>query len=211
VVWSPLYAVVDVEACARAGRSPAETAAAFAGGGARLMQVRAKTLDSGAFVDLTRQVVRLAGADVTVVVNDRADVAIVAGAGGVHVGQGDLPPSAVRRLVGSSVVVGLSTHTVEQAAAALDDPVDYIAIGPVFGTATKDTGYAPVGLDLVRQVAALTGPRGVRLVAIGGITLDRAGDVMAAGADAVCVISDLLRDAPASRVEAFLQALGERK
>ena len=210
MTWSPLYAVVDVEACARAGRDPVETAAAFAGGGARLIQLRAKALGSGAFVTLAREVVQRAGTEVTVIVNDRADVAAVAGAGGVHVGQDDLPPSAVRRLVGDAATVGLSTHTVEQAAAALDEPVDYIAVGPVFGTTTKDTGYAAVGLDLVRRVAALARPRGVRLVAIGGITLDRAADVVAAGADAVCVISDLLRDAPAARVEAYLEKLGAR-
>lgn len=210
MIRSPLYAVVDVDACARADRSPEAVAQAFVAGGARWLQLRAKELAGAAFLDLAQAVVKAAGPEVTVVVNDRADVAVLAGAAGVHVGQDDLRPREVRQLIGPAAVVGLSTHSVAQAEAALDDDVSYLAIGPVFETATKDTGYTPVGLEMVSRVASLTRARGVPLVAIGGITLERAPSVLAAGADAVCVIGDLLRGAPSDRVREYLDALEGR-
>jgi thiamine-phosphate pyrophosphorylase len=124
------------------------------------------------------------------------------------VGQDDLPPAAVRLVAGPAAMVGLSTHTREQCDAALREPIDYVAIGPVFGTGTKATGYDAVGLDVVREAARRTGP-GMPLVAIGGITLDRATSVVAAGAQSVAVISDLLATGdPARRVREFLRALG---
>ena len=149
-------------------------------------------------------------------VNDRADIARLAGAGGVHVGQEDLSPAAVRTIVGADAVVGLSTHTEAQIDAGVAEPVSYIAVGPVFGTATKKTGYTAVGLDRVRYAAAAIGrgrfpeggPRGV--IAIGGITLDLATEVVRAGAAAVAVITDLLATGdPESRVRAYLTRLGE--
>jgi thiamine-phosphate pyrophosphorylase len=145
------------------------------------------------------------------IVNDRPDIARLSGAAGVHVGQDDLAPAAVRAIVGPDAIVGFSTHTVAQIAAAVVEPVDYIAIGPVFGTATKDTGYDAVGLDRVgvaamavaRAASGRPAPRAV--VAIGGITLDCATDVIRAGADAVAVISDLLRTGdPRARVREYL-------
>jgi thiamine-phosphate pyrophosphorylase len=202
-----LYAVVDVEACARAGRAPVPVALAFIDAGVRLLQVRAKVLGAGALLELSRQVVG-AAAQARVIVNDRPDIAVLAGAGGVHVGQDDLSAEDARRILGPDRWVGVSTHTIEQARRALDEPVDYIAIGPVFHTGTKDTGYAAVGLDRIRAVAALARPRGVPVVAIGGITLQRAPDAIDAGASSVCVISDLLNGVPGARARAFLQALG---
>jgi thiamine-phosphate pyrophosphorylase len=187
----PLYAVLDVDACARAGCAPHDAAAAFQRAGVSLIQVRGKSIGAAALLDLTRAVIREGPA--RVIVNDRPDVARIAGAGGVHVGQDDLLPSDVRAIVGPEPWVGLSTHTLEQARLALDEPIDYLAIGPVFETGTKATGYQAVGLDLVRRVALLAEPRGVPVVAIGGITLERTPSVLAAGAAAVCVISDLLR------------------
>jgi thiamine-phosphate pyrophosphorylase len=181
---------------------------AFIRAGVRLLQVRGKTLGAAALLDVSRQVVDAAGRDVRVIVNDRPDVAVLAGAGGVHVGQDDLSPADARRLVGAERWVGVSTHTVEQARRALDEPIDYLAIGPVFATGTKDTGYDAVGLALVGDVAALARPRGIPVVAIGGITLGRAADVVAAGADSVCVISDLLKEDPGARAEAFIRLLG---
>ncbi len=127
-------------------------------------------------------------------------------AAGVHIGQDDLPPLAARRLLGEGAVVGLSTHNVAQVERALREPISYLAVGPVFGTRSKDTGYAAVGLELVGNAARRAGE--LPVVAIGGITLDNARSVIDAGAAAVAVISDLLLDRdPRSRTQAFLQRL----
>ncbi|MBZ5556895.1 MAG: thiamine phosphate synthase [Acidobacteriia bacterium] len=149
---------------------------------------------------------RAAGA--TFIVNDRADIAALAGADGVHVGQDDLSPRHVRRVVGDTAIVGLSTHTLEHVDLALDEPISYFAIGPVFGTATKATGYDPIGLDRVAEAARRGRARGLPLVAIGGITLDRAPAVIEAGAASVAVISDLLDGGePEARVRAYTERL----
>ena len=124
-------------------------------GGARWLQLRAKTAASGAFLDLAIRVREIAHADGAIlVINDRADIARLAGADGVHVGQDDLSPGAARAIAGAGAVVGFSTHTEAQIDAAVTQPVSYIAVGPVFGTATKDTGYTRVGLELVSYAAA---------------------------------------------------------
>jgi thiamine-phosphate pyrophosphorylase len=141
----------------------------------------------------------------SVIVNDRADLALASGAAGVHVGQDDLAPSAVRRLVGDAAIVGYSTHDVRQVDAAVREPLTYVAVGPVFGTRTKDTGYAAVGLDLVRAAHDLA--HGVPVVAIGGITLDTAPSVIAAGAACVAVIGDLLVGDPRARVAMYIDRL----
>jgi thiamine-phosphate pyrophosphorylase len=140
-----------------------------------------------------------------VLVNDRPDIALMSHAAGVHVGQDDLPPAVARRLLGTTAVVGCSTHTNEQIDEAAAEPVNYVAIGPVFGTRTKDTGYGAVGLAQV--AAARQRSRGLPVVAIGGITLETAPSVWAAGASSVAVISDLLGGGnPAGRVRAYLEA-----
>lgn len=129
-------------------------------------------------------------------------------ADGVHVGQNDLSPAAVRTILSGERFVGRSTHTFAQFDAALLEPVTYVAVGPVFGSTTKDTGYDPIGLDMVRQAASRARSRGLPLVAIGGITLDRAADVIAAGATAVAVIGDLLStNDPETRVRQYLRQL----
>jgi thiamine-phosphate pyrophosphorylase len=134
------------------------------------------------------------------------DVAAICGAGGVHVGQEDLPPADARALLGPGAIVGFSTHSPAQVAAALGQPISYVAVGPVFGTQTKATGYDAVGLDLVAHAARQAGRRPV--VAIGGITIDNAADVLAAGATQVAVISDLLKTGdPAARVREYLRRL----
>ena len=149
-----------------------------------------------------------APAGAQVIVNDRADVAALASAAGVHVGQDDLSPDAVRRLMGPDRIVGFSTHTVVQLDHAVQQPVTYVAVGPIFGTASKNTGYDPVGLALVEAAAARARPRGLQVVAIGGITLERAADVIRAGADSVAIISDLLTSGdPRARVREFLRTL----
>jgi thiamine-phosphate pyrophosphorylase len=199
-----LCVICDADACARVGWTVPDFAAACLDGGATFLQIRAKTASPRTFLDIAEAVVRrAAGARALIVVNDRADIARMADAGGVHVGQDDLSPSAVRALVGEAACVGLSTHTEDQIDEAVAQPIDYLAIGPVFATATKATGYDAVGLPRVSAAAA----RGVPLVAIGGITLDNAADVVRAGATAVAVISDLAVSDPAARVRAFLNRL----
>lgn len=145
-----------------------------------------------------------------VIVNDRADLAGMSGAAGVHVGQEDLPPAMARQLLGRDAIVGVSTHSVSQIAAVVREPISYIAVGPVFGTHTKDTGYHPVGLDLVSTAVRLA--EGTPVVAIGGITLENAKSVLDAGAASVAVIRDLLATHdPAGRTLAYLQRLAQHR
>jgi thiamine-phosphate pyrophosphorylase len=205
LILPPLYAVLDSDVAARFGWTIPDLARACLEGGARLLQVRGKHLTSAELLRVATAVVELGqphGAQV--IVNDRADVARLAGAAGVHVGQDDLSPADVRRVAGERAIVGLSTHTRDQIANAAGSSADYIAVGPVFGTQTKDTGYEAVGLDLVRAGAAAGKP----VVAIGGITLERAEAALAAGATSVAVISDLVSHGdPGARVRAFLDRL----
>lgn len=208
LVAHPLYAIVDAELCASAGRAPLDVARAMIAGGARVIQVRAKTWESGALADLCLAVAETArDAGALTIVNDRADIAVIASASGVHVGQEDLAPRHARRIVGAGAVVGVSTHTDAQVRAALGDEVSYLAIGPVFATSTKRTGYDAVGLAMVRHAAGLAGARGLPVVAIGGITLETARSVVEAGAAAVAVIGDLMDGDPEVRVRAYLRAL----
>lgn len=184
---------------------PVDLARRFFDAGARLLQLRAKDAPAGQFLawaDAICAAARSCGA--TVIINDRVDIALMAGAHGVHVGQDDMPPEAVRAIVPAGFLIGLSTHTAAQVAAAAAAPIDYLAIGPVFGTATKDTGYAAVGLPMVETAARAAGGRPV--VAIGGITLDNARPVKDAGASSVAVISDLLAAGdPAARIRQYLR------
>ena len=207
-----LYAILDADVAAVRGWTLPELARACFEGGARLVQVRAKTAASGWLLQVTDEIQAAAAAcGARVVVNDRADVAALARAAGVHVGQDDLPPAAARRVAGANAVVGLSTHSPAQIRQALAEPIDYLAVGPVFGTATKDTGYAAVGLELVREAAALAAAarHPPPVVAIGGITLERAAEVIAAGAAAVAVIGDLFATGdPRTRARAFVDRLG---
>jgi thiamine-phosphate pyrophosphorylase len=138
-------------------------------------------------------------------VNDRADVAALCGADGVHLGQEDLPPEKAQRLLGASSIIGYSTHNREQVIQAARLPVDYIAVGPIFPTATKQDPDPVVGVELIAEARRVTGKP---LVAIGGITLENAPAALAAGASAVAVISDLLA-APdiETRARQYLAAL----
>ena len=202
---------MDVEVAVRAGWVPTDLARAFLDGGATVIQLRAKQLHSSAYLELADVVVALARAYLaTIIVNDRADIALMSAAAGVHVGQDDLPAAAARQLLGERAVIGFSTHTVAQIERAVREPITYVAVGPVFGTASKDTGYAAVGLDLVGAAARLADKTPV--VAIGGITLHNAQSVIAAGASAVAVIGDLLvGNDPSGRTRAFVQRLAENR
>lgn len=196
---------------ARSGWTVSALADAYLAGGARFIQIRCKDAPSRAFLAVCEDVVARAHASgAMLIVNDRADVARLSGADGVHLGQDDLEPADARRIVGGSAVIGLSTHSPDQVRAATRLAVDYIAVGPVFGTPTKDTGYREVGTHGVAEAAAILRGAGgdTPLVAIGGITLERARGVMAAGAASVAVISDLLSTGdPEARVREYLQAL----
>lgn len=205
---TPLYAIADVEVCAAAGCDVADLARAWAEAGVSVVQLRAKTLDGAACLAAADRLQRvLAGTGTSLVVNDRVDVA-AAVAAGVHLGQQDLPAGEARRLLGPGAIIGRSTHTPDELARALAEPVTYVAFGPVFPTATKRNPDPVVGLEGVAAAARSAHAAGLPLVAIGGITLATAPSVIAAGADAVAVIGDLVRgpDDPSSRARRFLAA-----
>jgi len=199
----PLYPIVDVDVCRLRGLDPLAVLDAFLAGGGRFIQLRDKTTRTGSLVALADAAVsRARAAGARLIVNDRADVAKLAGADGVHVGQDDLPVDDIRRIVGPDAIVGLSTHDETQIDRGVSTSADYLAVGPIYGTSTKDTGYSARGLELVGYAVAHAHDRPV--VAIGGITLDRVPEVLAAGAASVAVISGLLAGDPAERVRSFL-------
>ncbi len=204
-----LYAIVDVDLAAAAGWTARDLTAAYLAGGARLLQLRAKQMPSGPLLELASRLSEDArAASARLIVNDRADLAVLADAHGVHVGQDDLSPEDARRLVGPDLLLGLSTHSPAQVDLALGGPLSYVAVGPIFDTRTTDTGYAAVGVELIR--AAVTRAEAWRLpvVAIGGITLGRAHECLRAGAASVAVITDLLSADPEARVREWITTLG---
>jgi thiamine-phosphate pyrophosphorylase len=199
---SPLYVILDREATR--GRDLGDVLEAVLAGGCRFVQLREK---SRALAEVWPQAralrARSAAAGATFIVNDRVDLALALDADGVHVGQEDLPPAVARRLLRPGMVLGVSTHDEEQADQAIRDGADYVAVGSMFPTTTK-SGFQLVGPDLLRRVRARTT---APLVAIGGITEDNVAPVMAAGADAVAVISAVCG---ASDPEAAVRRLLER-
>jgi thiamine-phosphate pyrophosphorylase len=183
-----LYPVTDRRL---SGLSHAEQVARLCEGGARLVQLREKHLPPREFYREALEAVRVARSfGAKLIVNDRADVALAAGADGVHLGQDDMPPGAARALLGGAALVGFSTHNVAQASEAAALPVSYVAVGPVFGTSSKENPDPVVGLEGVRRAREAVGR--ARLVAIGGITAETAPSVIEAGADSVAVIGALL-------------------
>jgi thiamine-phosphate pyrophosphorylase len=214
VTLHPFYAIVDHDLAHAHGWTVPALARACLDGGARLLQIRAKALGAAALLEVCEQVARDAAAcGATLIVNDRADIARLVPGAGVHVGQDDLPPALVRRIVGDDAIVGFSTHTREQIDRAMTEPISYLAVGPVFGTRTKATGYEAVGLDLVRYAADAAARASCRrkdqplpVVAIGGITLETASLALGAGAQSIAVISDLMVGSdPVTRVVAFTE------
>ena len=172
------------------GLSHAEQVAELAKRGMSVIQLREKNLSPGEFYQDAEQAMVVAHHyGVKIIINDWVDIALALKADGVHLGQDDLTVEAARRILGNDVIIGLSTHNVAQAEQAALMPVDYLAIGPVFQTATKESSNPPVtlqGLAAVRRTAP-----GIPLVAIGGINSANRAEVIAAGADAVAVIRDL--------------------
>ncbi len=169
------------------GRDHVAIARAALSGGADMVQLRDKTGDLRDLLRQARTIQTLCRSHGAIfIVNDRVDLALAAGADGAHVGQEDLPAEAARRLLGPDRLLGVSTHSREQAEAARLAGADYIGFGPMFVTGTKDTGYEPRGLGALREVRAVVE---LPILAIGGITLETLSDVLAAGATAPAVIS----------------------
>ena len=188
------------------GLSHAEQIELLAAGGASLIQLREKRGSPRDFYRAAVEAMLVARRlGIQIIVNDRVDIALAVKADGVHLGQDDLPPDMARFLLGDSRIIGFSTHTLEQALEADSAPVDYLAIGPVLKTLTKEQSDPAVGLGTVTEVRRrISKP----LVAIGGITLDTARSIIEAGADSVAVISDLLSATDISeRTRAFLVSL----
>lgn len=160
-------------------------------GGATLVQLREKSMSSLDFFIAATDCVEIARANaVTLIINDRVDIALAVGADGVHLGQDDLPPDEARKILGKDAIIGYSTHSVEQAILAIRFPIDYIAIGPIFATKTKLDHDEPVGLKGIETVRKAIGD--LPLVAIGGIGINDIPEVLAAGADSVALISSLI-------------------
>jgi thiamine-phosphate pyrophosphorylase len=201
-----LYAIVD--AGSFAGQpDPTKALLRFTeellAGGATLLQYRNKKTGAREMLSQARELRRVS-AGVRLIMNDRADLCLAAGCDGVHVGQEDLSPEGARAVVGDRLWVGVSTHSVEQLRVAGAAPSDYVAIGPVFATSSKQNPDPVVGLEGVKAARAATGKP---LVAIGGITQANCRAVIEAGADSVAVISDLV-SSPRKSVEEFLRILG---
>jgi thiamine-phosphate pyrophosphorylase len=195
-----LYAIVD------SGLAPipvSEFARELVAGGVTLIQYRNKQGSSHQLLSDARGFRRACPSEITLIMNDRADLALAADFDGVHLGQHDLPIRAARRLLQCPKVIGVSTHSVEEVQAAEASDADYIAMGPVFSTASKADHEPTVGLDGIRRARTLTQKP---IVAIGGITLENCRSVIAAGADSVAVISSLLSQ-PRQSSAAFLQVL----
>ena len=197
-----LYAILDVAGFPDANELMA-AAEELAAGGVRLLQYRNKSGHPAQMLAQARELKSRLGDAVVLIMNDRADLCLAAGFGGVHVGQHDLSPEGARRVIGPNLRLGISTHNPEQVSAADRSAADYVAIGPVFATASKAHPDPVIGVEGVRQARARTRKP---LVAIGGITRDNCRAVVDAGADAVAVISDLLRD-PRKSAEAFSRIL----
>src|SRR3979490_3017946 len=187
LVLPRLYVILDATLL---NNSPHDCAQELAAAGVRLLQYRNKSASACDLLETARQLVSsLTSYGSSLIVNDRPDVAALAGAAGVHVGQEDLDPEQARAVVGEKMRVGVSTHNLEQFRRAAATSADYIAVGPIFTTTSKENPDPVVGLELIRQLRPLPDKP---IVAIGGITLERAASVIAAGADSVAVIRDVL-------------------
>lgn len=198
-----LYAVLDSSLFPNAD-ALMTAAKELAAGGVTLLQYRNKSGDALLMLDQARELKRLLGDSVRLIMNDRADLCLAAGFDGVHLGQDDLSADGARSVIGPNLMLGVSTHNPAQVIAADQTSADYIAIGPVFATSSKANPDPVIGIDGVRAARLLTRKP---LVAIGGITRANCHGVVDAGADSVAVISDLIWD-PRKSVEEFLRALG---
>jgi len=198
-----LYAILD-SSCFPDSQVLFSTAEELFAGGVTLLQYRDKSGKAREMLEQARELKRRLGGSVKLMMNDRADLCLAAGFDGVHVGQDDLSAEGARKIIGGRVWLGVSTHNSEQVEEADKTSADYIAIGPVFSTASKVNPDPVVGLEGVRKARALTRKP---LVAIGGINRANCRSVIEAGADSVAVISDLMRE-PRKSAEDFFRILG---
>ena len=193
------YPILDTEVALRRGIDPVHAAQEILEAGAQILQFRHKTFlsrETFAWLERIAQITQAAGA--MLVINDRPDLSKLMGAA-LHLGQDDLPPSAARRVVGPDTTVGFSTHNEAQLRAANAEPVDYLALGPIFGTVTKENPDPKVGLGELSRLRPLTN---LPLVAIGGISRANARQVLEAGADSVAIIGDLFPERETIRARA---------
>ena len=198
-----LYAIADASF-----GDPVKLAEALFEGGARLVQVRNKNASARNALEHVERILALAPPDALVLVNDRVDIALISGAAGVHLGQTDVPPKAAREILGPNRIIGISTHNLQQAMDADGQPVDYVALGPIFATTTKSNPDPVVGVELLRAASQILHRP---LVAIGGITMRNIGDVLDAGAGSLAVIRDLLdNENVAARTRQWLEILKTR-
>jgi thiamine-phosphate pyrophosphorylase len=198
-----LYAIADASF-----GDPVKLAEALFEGGARLVQVRNKNASARDALEQVERILALAPPDALVLVNDRVDIALISGAAGVHLGQTDVPPKAAREILGPNRIIGISTHNLQQAMDADGQPVDYVALGPIFATTTKSNPDPVVGVELLRAASQILHRP---LVAIGGITMRNIGDVLDAGAVSLAVIRDLLDTTNvAARTRQWLEILKTR-
>jgi thiamine-phosphate pyrophosphorylase len=207
LVLPRLYVILDA---ALITSSEIDCALSLAEAGVRLLQYRNKSAPARQYLDSSRKLAEaLLPHGVSFFVNDRPDVAFLAGASGVHVGQDDLDVEQARHVVGRDKLVGVSTHNLEQFERTAASSADYIALGPIFSTSSKANPDPVVGLDLLGKARALTDKP---VVAIGGITLERAASAIEAGADSVAVISGILGAAdPAQRAREYIETLASAK
>jgi thiamine-phosphate pyrophosphorylase len=203
LVLPRLYVILDAALITSPER---DCALNLAEAGVRLLQYRNKSAPVRQYLDTSRELAEaLRPHGASFFVNDRPDVAFLSGASGVHVGQDDLDVEQARRVVGHDKLVGVSTHHLEQFERAAASSADYIAVGPVFSTSSKADPGPVVGLDFIRKVRRLTDKP---VVAIGGISLERAASVIEAGADSVAVISGILSAPdPAQRARQYIETL----
>jgi thiamine-phosphate pyrophosphorylase len=197
-----LYAIADASFS-----NPVDAARALFDSGVRLLQVRNKTSNARELLDQVERIIRLAPSDAAVIVNDRPDIARLAGAAGVHLGQTDMPAGAARLVLEQGQVLGLSTHNLEQALECEKLPVDYIAVGPVFPTSTKLNPDPVLGIKGLAEICAVVHKP---VVAIGGIRLKNANEVLQAGAQSIAVIRDLLSSTDIKgRALEWIRAVGQ--
>ncbi len=185
-----IYPITDTKI---SGQTHSEQVRRFVDGGADFIQLRDKHSSSIEFFNSAKEAVEEAAATKTkIIINDRVDIALAVGAAGVHLGQNDLPPEYAREILGKDAIIGFSTHSVEQAIRAIAMPIDYLAIGPVFRTTTKENPENIVGIEGVSAVKASIG--NFPIVAVGGIIEGNMREILSAGADSVAMISELLSD-----------------
>lgn len=185
-----IYPITDT---AISGLSISEQVRRLIKGGASLIQIREKRASSREFYEAAAASVEIAREDgIRIIVNDRVDIAMLVEADGVHLGQDDLSPIHARELLGKDAIIGYSTHTLEQAQAAIKMPIDYLAFGPVFATSTKDDPDPVVGLVILAQIKEVAG--NLPLVAIGGITSDNIREVLKSRADSAAMIKALIAE-----------------